>query len=506
MYTAPMPKHPYLLIFFLAAAFFGWVHAVPAFGDPDAAYHLELARRTAASGPVLEFPWLPFTTLADHFADHHFLYHAALAPFIGVFGDFLGLKIATVVFAALAVAAFLYLLKTYGAKRPFLWTLPLLFAPGFVFRLLLTKATALALAAFFLFLAALRGKNRAAVFGIAFAYVWLHGGWPILLAAAGVDAVVRRSARLLWPTAFGLAAGLVVNPFFPENLSFYWEQIVQVALLGRSDPGIRVGAEWYPADLGALFFGNAFAFLPLLAAAAAFGAAIWTRQSPRAGSAPEAGRRRDIAVVSGLAFLFLLMTLRQARHLEYFLPLALLAGALVAEAAFAAVDLRAIRERSRACWGRLFAPLLAVFCVFLGAGAAYALHEPRRVYEARPAWTRFAGAASWTRAHVPEGETVFHARWDDFPQLFYRDPNHRYIAGLDALFLYRKDPEKYWLWRDIGDGRRRERLAELIAGEFGAQYVFLRMEPGPLRSLIKKDPSFERIYADADSEVWRIRE
>jgi len=297
VYTAPMPKHPYLLIFLLSAAFFGWVHAVPALGDPDAAFHLELARRTAASGPVLDFPWLPFTTLADHFADHHFLYHLALIPFVGIFGDFHGLKIATVLFAAAAVAAFLFLLKTYGAKRPFLWTAPLLLAPGFVFRLLLTKATALALAAFFLFLAALRGRNRLAVFGIAFAYVWLHGGWPILLVVSVVDAVVRRSARLLWPAALGLAAGLVVNPFFPENLSFYWEQIVQIAVLGRSDPGVRIGNEWYPADLGALFFGNGFIFLPLLAAASAFGAAIWTKQAPRATPDAAAIRSRWAATI-----------------------------------------------------------------------------------------------------------------------------------------------------------------------------------------------------------------
>jgi len=499
-----MSKHPFLLIFLISAAFFAWIHAMPGFGDPDAYYHLEMARRTAVSGPVLEFPWLPLTTLSEHFADHHFLYHVALVPFVGAFGDFLGLKVATVLFAALAVTAFAFLLKEYGLKRPFLWTPLLLFAPGFVFRLALTKATALALVAFFLYLAALRRRSRLAAFAIAFAYVWLHGGWPLLLVAAALDAIVRRSTRLLWPTAFGLAAGLVINPFFPGNLSFYWEQIVQIAILGRSDPLVMVGNEWYPVEIGDLLLGNAAVFLPLAAGVAALAAAIWTRQTAREDAISRGERVRDVILAYALAFLFLAMTLRQARHKEYFLPLALLAGALIAETAFAAVGLRALLERFRARLGVLFAPTATALAVLVGVFAAQALHLPRLAYADRSAFTRFEKAGAWTRAHVPAGETIFHEWWDDFPQLLYRDPDHRYVAGLDALFFYRKDPEKYWLWRDISEGRRREGLAELIETEFGARYVILRMGPDPLRALMKKDPSFERVYADVEAEVWRI--
>ncbi|HTK59901.1 MAG TPA: hypothetical protein VL283_01715 [Candidatus Baltobacteraceae bacterium] len=500
-----MSKHPYLLIFLLSAAFFGWVHATPGFGDPDAYYHLEMARRTMASGPVLDFPWLPLTTLSDHFADHHFLYHLALIPFIAAFGDFVGLKAATVLFAALAVVAFRFLLKEYGARRSLLWTLPLLLASGFVFRLLLTKATALALAAFFLFLVALRWRSRPVAFGIAFAYVWLHGGWPLLLAAAGLDAVVRRSARLLWPTALGLAAGLVINPFFPANLSFYWEQIVQIAVIGRRDAAVVVGNEWYPSEFAAIFLGNAAVFLPLVAAAAALSAALWTGQVARAGSAPGDGRRRDVIFASSLALLLLVMTLRQARHKEYFLPIALLSGALIAETAFAAVDVRALLARLRRRLGPVFLPAAIALSVLSGVFVARAMDLPRLAYADRPVWTRFEKAGAWMGAHIPDGETVFHVRWDDFPQLWYRAPGQRYIAGLDALFLYRKDPAKYWLWRDIGEGRRREGLAASIERGFGARYVLLRMEPGPLRSLIKKDPSFERVYADGEAEIWKIR-
>jgi len=500
-----MMKRPYSLVFALSAAFFAWIHFVPGFGDPDAYYHLRMTRLTMESGPVAAFPWLPQTTLADAFADHHFLYHIALAPFLAAFGDFHGAKIATVVFAALAVVAVAYLLKGYGVRRPYLWA-PLLFiAPGFVFRLLLTKATAPALAALCLFLVALRRRHRGAAFAIAFAYVWLHGGWPLLLVAAAIDALVRRSARMFVATALGSAAGLVLNPFFPANLLFYGEQILQIAVLGRPDPAVLVGDEWYPREFATIFIGNIGAFLPMLAAAAAAAAAVLTGARPRPVRV-DLSRRHDMFFAGSFAAILLLMTLRQARHQEYLVPMALLAGALVAETALAAIDLRALAARAKARFGRAAVPATAALVVACAAAAVWLLWIPRRSYEDRPPASRYADAGAWVRAHVPAGETIFHARWDDFPQLWYRSPEHRYIAGLDALFFYRKDPAKYWLWRDIGEGRRREGLAELIVEEFGARHVFLRMGPDPLRSLIKKDPSFERVYADIEAEVWRIRD
>jgi hypothetical protein len=500
-----MSKRPYLLIFAVSAAFFAWVNASTAFGDPDAFYHLRLTRLTMADGPVAAFPWLPLTTLAGHFADHHFLYHLALAPFLAAFGDFLGLKIATVAFAAAAMAAFGLFLRDCGVRRPELWAPLLLLATGFAFRASLAKATGLALAAFFLFLVALRRRHRASAFAIAFAYVWLHGGWPLLLVAAVVDALVRRSARLVTPAASGLAAGLVLNPFFPANVRFYWEQIVQVAVLGRPDATVAVGAEWYPIEIGRLALENAAAFLPLALAAGIFAVAAFSGRPPRAGASMGEGRLRDAGVVAALAALTLLMTLRQARHMEYFLPLMLALGALAAEAARAAADVRALATSARRRLGVLGVPLAAALAASGLALAGLAAWLPHAAIARARAWDGFAGAGAYLAAQAPAGETVFHARWDDFPQLWYRAPEHRYVAGLDALFFYRADPERYWLWRDIGEGRRREGLADLIEGEFGARHVFLRTEPHALRTLIGKDPSFERVYGDAEAEIWRIR-
>ncbi len=499
MYTNDMLKHPFFTIFLLALAIFGAIHAAPGFGDPDAYYHLALAKQMAMSGPVRDFGWLPFTTLAEHYADQHFLCHVALVPFLNVFGDFYGLKIATIVFAALAMTAFAWMLGVYGVRRPWLWTLPLLGASGFLFRLLLTKATALALVTFFLFLGCLKKNNRVALFFLSFAYAWLHGSWPILMIAAVVHAVVRRDIRTPMLVAGGLTAGLVLNPFFPENFAFNWEQIVQIAVLGARDPGIQMGNEWAPLDIGQLVVENATVFVMIAAVFAALAALIWRASAP---SGVSTERRRDIIFATALSCIFLLMTMRQARQKEYFLPLALFFTALLGDAL--RLDTRSMLERVRARVERWFRPFvvfgIAAFTLLMMHGA----WKAERMYASRMPFSRFERVGGWMRANIPEGETVFHANWDEFPLLFYRDPVHRFIAGMDPMFLYRQDPTRYWLWRDIGDGRRRDPSA-LIMNNFDAQYVFVNPKRDKLLTTIKNDPSMERVYADDEAEVWRVK-
>lgn len=492
-----------IAIFCLAAAVFALVHATPAFGDPDAYYHLWMAKRLLASGPVRSFSRLPFTTLADHFADQHFLYHLALAPFIGLFGDFWGLKIATVLFAALAMAVFCRLLEAYGVRRPMLWTLPLLFAPGFLFRLLLTKATALALAALFLFLIALKERKRRTAFAIAFGYVWLHGSWPLLIVAALADACARRSTKCLTAVFLGLGCGLVFNPFFPQNLFFYWEQIVRVAVIGNGASGVLVGQEWSPTDPVSLLAENFLVFLPLLAVTALTALTVRRGQPIRAEAVP-AERRRDILSLGALALILLLMTVRQSRHKEYFLPLLLAASALAGDSAFAAIDVRELATRVKARCGRAWRPIVGAILLALALFAGFEAMVSQQLYARRLPWTRFAEAGAWMRAHLPPDAIVFQTGFNDMPYLLYRDDAQRYLIGLDPRFFSDKDIAKYWEWRDISEGRRRVGLAGLIEKDFGARYVFLDRDHEPLSPLIRKDPSFVRVYQDEEAEVWRV--
>lgn len=503
-YTLGMKIRDEVWIFLIAAGVLGFAFASPTFGDADAYYHLWMAKRIAAHGIVGAFPWLPLTSLASHFADQHFLYHVALMPFLNVLGDFWGLKIATLLFAAAAAAMFCFLLRRYEVKHPFWWTLPLLVAPGFVFRLLLTKATALALCAFFAALIALRSRRKIWLFAVAFAYVWLHAGWPLLFVVGLIDAAAYRSVLNLRAIVAGAVLGLVINPFFPQNLAFYWEQIVRVALIGNRAADVIVGNEWYPIAPGRLLLENAAVFAPIFTVVATFAALIFRNIRIAPGRlTPE--RRRAIACTGALALALLLMTLRQARHKEYALPVFLLASALIGDVLLAAPGLRAVFARFRIRCGYAFVPIACVVSLALGVFGGREIALARTVYARRTPWTRFAEVGIWMRGHLPADAVVFHTAWDDFPYLVYRDDAQRYIAGLDPRFLSDHDPANYWEWRDISEGRRRLGLASLIEKDFDARYVLLRRDGEPLRALIQKDPSFERVYTAADAEIWRIK-
>lgn len=519
---------PVLLTFLAAAALLGWLQRHPSIADSDAWYHLKMAELTAASGPVREFPWLPFTTLADAYADHHFLYHVLLAGFVSVLGPFPGGKAVTVLLGAAAVAAFHALLRDRGVRHAWAWAFLSLSSQGFLFRISLLKAVAPALALLFLALILLRRAGGArrlgarplrGLFLLSFAFVWLYGGWPVLLvvlAAWSLGRFVERrfsgNGPIDWtivPVVLGgVATGLVINPFFPANLAFYKEQILGIAVRGRADPLVGVGAEWYPLDPGLLFTGIVGQLIAVAAGLGLVAALISWKGVARPGAKVEPRRAGDIVTALVLAVAFFLLTLRQARQQEYLVPFLTLFAALLFDTAARLVDREALFDavgrRLRSCRAAVaglgLAALAAAVLVWIST-----VTDMSSILAERPAFARYAGAGEWLKANVPSDEVVFHSRWDDFPLLFLHDGTHRYVAGLDARFLHANDPERYWLWRDVSEGRRREGLADLLKEEFGAETVFLRAEGEALKPLIEKDPSFERVYADSEAEIWRVK-
>lgn len=533
-----MRIRPVILTFLAAAAIFGWLHRHPSIADSDAWYHLKMAELTAASGPVREFPWLPFTTLSDAFADHHFLYHVILAGFVSAFGPLVGGKVATALFGAAVVTALHALLRDRGVRHAWAWAFLPFAAQGALFRMTLIKGVAPALALLFVALILLRRSGGAwhrsgaghlwGLFLLSWVSVWLYGGWPILpvVVAAWMSGIViesrlsgvtllQRCKRVAAAVAGGLLAGLVINPFFPANLAFYREQIVRIALQGRTDPSVAVGLEWYPLDPTHLFLGSAAVFIALAAAIALLAAVIAWKGVAKPGAKVAPERAGDLVTALVLTLGFFLLTLRQARHQEYLIPFLTFFTALLFDTVARLTDFgslgAAIGKRLSSVTpllrskGVRVAVIGATVIAGIGTLCVRNLLEIDRVMTTRPAFTKYSGAGAWLKENVPEGEVVFNTRWDEFPLLFFHDGRHRHIAGLDARFLSAKDPERYWLWRDISEGRRRLGLAALMKEGFGAEIVFLRLEDEPLLPLIRKDPSFERVYADSEAEIWRVR-
>lgn len=540
----------FLGIFLVSAGVFTYLEWQPSFKDPDSFYHAKMALLMLDHGTVKDFPWLPFTFLAERFTDHHFLYHVALLPFVSLFGPFLGLKVATVVFAAAAVTAFYGLLRSYQAKWPWLYALILTTSSGFTFRAGLAKAQPLVLALVFVALIVLRKKKFLPIFIVSFLYVWLYGGWPLMLILLGAvlvgdlvtkkflvsqDAVntgylpagkfqydnkmtsefqndnmmMGRMVSVVSGLAVisGLVAGFVINPYFPGNVRFYWEQIVQITLVGYQSK-LAVGGEWYPASFTQILSNSSTGlFILLLALLFLLIAAFWGEVVKK--DHPPLNQRvlSGIATSVVLAGLFFNLTIRNSRHIEYFVPFLLFFVALLVSALVEIIDPVALRRRFELQLGPL--KLLAryalpTFVFLLAFLAVRDVRAVRALYDNGLAAQRFRSSMAWLSENSEKDAIVFHDSWGDFPMLFYWNDANRYISGLDPTFLYRFDREKYELWKDIATGELTGSIGRAVADGFGAEFVFIKKQAKEFGDRASLDSSLFLAYEDEEAWVFQV--
>lgn len=529
------PRFGLAVAFVAVACVYGFAQASPTFLDPDSFYHARMTVLTSEMGPVRDFPWLPFTVLKDAFADHHFLYHVAAVPFARQFGPFVGLKIITVLLGALAVVTFAAAARALGIRHSWLLALALAFTSDFMLRMNLAKASSLSVIFLMLGLACLVRGRLWPLFFLSWFYVWAYGGWPLLpvMAAAfamiGVAADAAMSRRgLTWraldwfrtviqrlriPRAefhvtllrgflvslVGAAVGLVVNPFFPTNLKFYWYQTVQIALVNHADK-ISVGQEWYPYSLGDIAFRNGIAL--------AFTVAVLALGTASLILGPEVAKKvrqdaREITVLFALAVLslaFLVLTLKSKRNVEYLLPFVFLFDAALLQALLRRVDLRALAAGAMGSARRLWRVALVAY--LLAAATILAVKDVTStayVLTHGIPWSKYESLASWASERVPEGSTIFYSEWSDFAALFYRLPQMRFVIGLDPTFLYLKSPELYRVWRDGVTGETDIGSAMRM---FGSEYVVVRSDETELTRRLNADSDFALVYQDDDAKLF----
>src|SRR3989344_3174185 len=215
---------------FIFLALFGWLQRHPTILDSDAFYHAKMAQFLSQGIIIKDFPWLPFTILADYYTDHHFLYHVVLAPFVWVFDPLIAMKVAIVVLGVAALLVYFWALRRLGAVGAFWWTILAATSWPFLFRLNLVKALPLSLIIFLVGIVALRENRLKLLAFLSFIYVWTYGGWPLLLVTvvlySGILLIVNikqwRDAIASFTSALlGSAAGVIINPYFPANIKFY---------------------------------------------------------------------------------------------------------------------------------------------------------------------------------------------------------------------------------------------------------------------------------------------
>lgn len=493
-------------------------------GDPDGFYHAKIALLLKEGIILKDMPWMHVSTLREAFTDHHFLYHVLLVPFVAVGKPLLGVKLATVTFSALFFTALYWFLKRSNVAAPFLWVLFLVVCSPFTFRLALVKANSVSLIALLFILFALFERRRALLFVLSGVYVLLYGGWllSLVVVAAYIAGVMlerqfqkknepwyrrlfRRGVsreRLFTLAAIacgGSLAGIIVNPYFPQNLYFYWQQVWQIAIVNQGAQNVNVGGEW--SSLPPAEFVAFYAFIPAVFIIGLFLLMANTHRVTR--------RSWMLLLLSLLTLVF---TVKSRRYIELSAPFTVLFAAFV----WSEVMPRKIFKEMLSVWhghrawvkDHLIAAAAlacAVFFLLPNVGAFAQIQSTRAQIKDSISLDRYAAAARWLRENTPRGSVVLHSDWDDWPMLFYHNDWNYYIVGLDPTFMYNVSSAIYHTYADLTGSGISDDIVRTVTQDFGAQYVFIEKDHTALQEKIAGSIYFRLVYEDDEAWVYQYR-
>ncbi len=518
----------YVTVFTISFLMFLGLQASPVFADPDSFYHAKMAVLIRDRGVIYDFPWLGLTVLGDNYTDQHFLYHVLLIPFVTWLPPLVGIKLATVVFGAVLAVTVYWLLRQFRVGWAFGLVIILILIRPFVFRIMLAKAPSTALIFLLVGLGWIFHYHLRRLFGLAFAYVWYYGGFALLTVAAVTYATVsaglnriahihvqrwvekvlslvgrqarrfRRRPLNLWlvgTVVAGTLTGLVINPYFPANLTFYSHQLINIGIINFRNV-IGVGGEWYAYGFSELVAGSAFASLLILLALAAM-VIRWRRPS------------KQTLTLAILAAFFFVLTIKSRRYVEYYVPFAVLFSGFSLHDSLGDSRGREVWREFRRLflqhpWSRWVAGSLAALILF-GFGYLAArdyVGNWRDLRQGFPA-SRFEAVSLWLLLNSPPGSRVVHSDWDEFPVLFYHNSHNTYIMGLDPTFLYKADQARYWTYVNITLGKYRGDLYAAVTDTLASQYVLVASGHAVMDNLFRNDDRFLLRYRDAEASVYQ---
>lgn len=584
--TKTLPNHPakkttfplWLRILGVFAIFF-IIHGAIQFSTPyfadsnDSFYHAKFGLMMSTNGIMQEFPWLYHTVLNKDFVDHHLLFHLFLTPFIflgnalhglgivGLEGLFFGPKLFIVLVLGI-LSAFFYLFLEHGKIQfKWLWMTFLLAVPyDFYFRLQMIRVQGLSLLTMLIGLYLLWKKQYVWLGVVCFLYVWLYGGFFFLPIFVTIYVAVYflRKKEFLWKAlafAFGgMLLGFVLNPYFPKNIIFLYNQIFETGL-GYE---INVGGEWRPYDTWQIFQMGFVTFgLQIFAL-------VWTyiKQS-----------KISIKAITLLtiSFFYLILMWKSKRFVEYWPLFAVLSSAYLLKDYVKTLVVDAFRVISFAClllacymgvfaFGRqkdlffpffdswlmevpnvmLFVMVFVLIMVFIAGAIGVHLQRSEGKFQwsvllpefvigallmflplysianmelvkrdIRPSTSYYMDAKDIMtclvdKAGAQKGDIVMTDDWDVFPLFFFYNHLTNYIVGLDPVFMQKLSPTLYQDFANITIGRERDRLLERIRDIYKAKFVVIDFEHTAFRTNVESTPGFTKVCSNPSFSLYTV--
>ncbi|HLD28167.1 MAG TPA: hypothetical protein VJB67_00985 [Patescibacteria group bacterium] len=530
----------YLLLFLIGLIFFFSMQTAPVFLDPDSFYHIKMAELMSQEGVILDFPYFQFTTLRDSYTDHHFLYHIFLIPFVRLLPPMIGAKIAHVLLDCLVLITFFWLLNKLKVKGAFWYAILLLLIEPFIFRLGLVKAQPVSLIIIFVGVYLILTRRYWWLALMSFVYVWAYGGWFLYLILAllyvfilSLDnaliemrggwlrqtvaklGIKRRHAfkkfiKVFWMNIFslphlklvlsvfgGTGLGVLINPYFPKNLYFFWIQIINIGIVNYQQV-IGVGNEWYPFLFSNFLRGMVIPLVLSLLALVVF----LTHHRKYSGA---------VKFLLAVYILFLVASLKARRNVEYLAPFSVIFAAVIFSTGYQIREIRAgfILIKKQIVKFYFYNDWISAFLATVIVASAitvivYLPIKEVRTFKHGISFNYLKSASEFLTENSNSGDIVFHSDWDDSPILFYHNHKNYYIVGLDPTFMYLANKDLYFKWSEVTLGQRLPTMYDIIKNDFGARYVLVSKDHKDFIRNLNSNFNFENVYEDDEAIVYRV--
>ncbi len=480
--------------------------ATPYFIDFDSHYHAKMALMIKDFGVLQSFPWLFFTTLHQAFVNQHFLFHVYLLPFVWLGGLFYGAKIAIVSAIALVFTLVYWLLKNEKAPAPLLISLLLLLAPtDFFFRLHMIRVQSVSLLFMLIGIMCLWYKKPILLFLVSFFYAWLYGGGfflpLIVLIYLGLDLLYEHKldVKLLIGGIGGYIAGFIINPYFPKNINYLFDQVF-VTGLGYTQSGLNVGGEWRPYDTWYIF-DMSLIYMILIAVTLFFllflgkklskqSMHIWIIQCLFLVLMWKS--KRFVEYWPLFALLSVGMSIRDIARSELFEPIAkkvgsiLVLGLIIVLKYFNPYQANTNFYQLAQKVGRITTDCLVVIILGLILTLGYFnLQKAKADFHPPFSEADTENIMTCIQSHSMPGDIVFTDDWDIFTGYFFYNTYNHFIVGLDPAFMHRFNPLLYKQFADITMGKDRDDIARKISTVFQARYVVIDRDHREFRASVE---------------------
>lgn len=471
----------------------------------DAYYHVRYAQTFTQRGISKTFPWTQFSIWKDHFSDKDFLYHLYLLLFCSNDGSLIKRgKIAALTLACGVFVVFFIIVLRNRLITPYIWPLLLLVSgPSFQHRLLSVRPQFFGVLISMLYVDSFINDRRKSLFLYCLLWPLLHSSYPLIPVLGGIILLSsldrKKGIRLFTYSIVGMGLGVILNPYFPNNLYFFW---VQGVLVLRNSSGLQssmpkiLGAELSPFPLSELLL---FSTVTVMAFLLSLVGSVTTRLL---------SWKMDDKVKSYLLIssFFFISTLIWRRFIEYWIPFATL---------FAGFFLSQLLEREKVkqfykkgSLMKLAAGMFLLLIIGLLLLQRIELEEHLKVCKTgRPSIVLpiFKSGAEWIKQNIEPGQTVFHPSWNEFSQLYCFDPSHFYIIGLDPSFFYYYDIDLFDLWYRIYQGEVSD-VYESVRYKFNSNVIFLPKYQNSeiLYGRLQKDNRILKKYEDPYCSIFQL--